>query len=74
MRFGSPSWPASLRAAGSHESGVNRSGWHIMGLSEFNDTLSPVILYFGGEISDGSLYSEISLIRRRCHLSYFAFW
>jgi hypothetical protein len=45
-----------------------------LGLSEFRDTLSPVIIYFGGEIGDGSLYGEISLIRRRCRrFSYFAF-
>jgi hypothetical protein len=37
-----------------------------MGLSEFPDLL-PVILYFGGHISDRSICSEISLIRR-CRL------
>jgi hypothetical protein len=36
-----------------------------MGLSEFPDILSPVILHFGGHIGDGSLCDEISLIRRR---------
>jgi hypothetical protein len=45
-----------------------------MGLSEFHDTLSPVILHFGSEIGDGSPCGEISLIlRRRCNFSYFAF-
>jgi hypothetical protein len=48
-----------------HESGVNGSGRHVMGLSEFPDILSPVILHFGGHIGDGSLCDEISLIRRR---------
>jgi hypothetical protein len=32
-----------------------------MGLSKFRDTLSPVILHFGGEIGDGSPCGEISL-------------
>jgi hypothetical protein len=36
-----------------------------MGLSEFPDILSPVILHFGGHIGGGSLCDEISLIRRR---------
>jgi hypothetical protein len=36
-----------------------------MGLSEFSDILSPVILPFGGDIGDKSLCDEISLIRRR---------
>ena len=45
-----------------------------MGLSEFPDILSPVILQFGGHIGDGSLCVKISLIgggRRR--FLYFAF-
>ncbi len=46
----------------SHESGVNRSGRHLKGLSEFPDILSPVILQFGGHIGDGSLCVKISLI------------
>jgi hypothetical protein len=37
-----------------------------MGLSKFPDIFSPVILHFGGNIGDGSLYNEISLIRCRC--------
>jgi hypothetical protein len=58
----------------SHESGVNRSGRRTMGLSEFPDILSPVILHFSGDISDGSVCGEISLIRhRRCSFFYFAF-
>jgi hypothetical protein len=36
-----------------------------MGMSEFPDILSPVILPFFGDIGDGSLCDEISLIRRR---------
>jgi hypothetical protein len=41
-----------------------------MGLSEFSDILSPVILQFGG----GNLCDEISLIRRRRHrFFYFVF-
>jgi hypothetical protein len=43
-----------------------------MGLSEFPDILSPVILYFGGHIGYGSLCDEISLIRRR-RFFYFLF-
>ncbi len=42
--FGSTSWPTALSAGGSHQRGANRFGWHIMGLSKFPDTLSPVIL------------------------------
>jgi hypothetical protein len=44
-----------------------------MGLSEFPDILSPVILHFGSNIGDGSLCDEISLIRRRCGFFYFFF-
>jgi hypothetical protein len=52
---------------------MNRSGRHILGLTEFRDALSLVIIYFGGEIGDGSPYGEISLIRCcRHHFSYFA--
>jgi hypothetical protein len=36
-----------------------------MGLSEFPDILSPVILSLGGDIGDGSHCDETSLIRRR---------
>jgi hypothetical protein len=36
-----------------------------MGLSEFPDTLPLVILDFGGDIGDGSLCVQGSLIRRR---------
>jgi hypothetical protein len=49
-------WPTSLRAAGSHESGVNCFSLHVMGLSEFHDTLPPVILHFGGDIGNGNLH------------------
>jgi hypothetical protein len=49
---------------------VNHFGQHFLGLSQFRDTLSLVILHFG---SDGSPCGEIYLIRRRCHFSYFAF-
>jgi hypothetical protein len=45
-----------------------------MGLSEFHDTLTMIILHFGGNIGDGHCCCEISLIRRRGHpFSYFAF-
>jgi hypothetical protein len=44
-----------------------------MGLSKFHDTLLPIILFFGNNIGDGNLPSEISLIRCRCWFSYFAF-
>jgi hypothetical protein len=45
-----------------------------MGLSEFLDTLSPVILNFGGAIGEKSPCGEFSLIRRRRrHFFYFAF-
>jgi hypothetical protein len=43
-----------------------------MGLSKFPDTLSPVILHFGGDIGDKSPCSEFPLIRRR-RFFYFAF-
>jgi hypothetical protein len=43
-----------------------------MGLREFPDILSPVILQFGAHIGDASLCVEISLISRRRFL-YFAF-
>jgi hypothetical protein len=59
---------------GSHESGVNHFNQNVMGLSEFPDTLSPVIFYFGGDIGDGGLCSEISPIRCcRRRFSYFVF-
>jgi hypothetical protein len=45
-----------------------------MGLGEFHDTLTTIILHFGGDNGDGHCRGEISLIRRRGHLfSYFAF-
>jgi hypothetical protein len=43
-----------------------------MGLSEFPDTLSPVILNFGSAIGEKSPCGEFSLIRR-WHFFYFAF-
>jgi hypothetical protein len=39
-----------------------------MGLSKFHVTLLPIILHFSSDISDGSLYIEISLIRHRHRL------
>jgi hypothetical protein len=39
-----------------------------MGLSEFRDTLSLIILHFSGDIGDGSLCIEISRIRHRRRL------
>ncbi len=71
--FGCPPWPTFLRASGYPESGVNHSGWHVMGLSQFPDTLSPVILHFSSNISDRSISCEIYLICR-WRFSYFAFW
>jgi hypothetical protein len=63
-----------LELCRSHESGVNRSGRHVKGLSKFPDVLLPVILQFGGHIGDGSLCVKISLIgRRRRRFLYFAF-
>jgi hypothetical protein len=45
-----------------------------MGLSEFPDTLSPVILNFSGAIGEKSPCDELSLIcRRRRRFFYFAF-
>jgi hypothetical protein len=45
-----------------------------MGLREFSDLLSSVILQFGGHIGNGSLCLEISLIgRHRRRFFYFAF-
>jgi hypothetical protein len=45
-----------------------------MGLSKFPDTLSPVILHFGGAIGKKSPCGEFFLIRRlRRRFFYFAF-
>jgi hypothetical protein len=44
-----------------------------MGRSKFSDNLSLVILPFGGNIGDGSLCDEISLILRRRRFFYFLF-
>jgi hypothetical protein len=60
-----------LRAADPCEEYPNCFSRHIIGLSEFHDTLSPSILHSGGDIGDENLRGEISLIRRR--FSYFAF-
>jgi hypothetical protein len=51
---------------------MNRSGQHFKGLSKFPDTLSPVILHFGGHTNDRSICGKISLICRR-RFSDFAF-
>jgi hypothetical protein len=45
---------------------------HLMGLSEFHDTLLAIILQFGSDIGDGHRRGEIYLIRRR-PFSYLAF-
>ncbi len=72
--FGRPPWPTSLRASGYPESAVNRSGRHVMGLSEFPDTLLLVVLHFGGHLGDRNICGEISLIRGHCRrFSDFAF-
>jgi hypothetical protein len=56
------------------KSGVNYLNQHVMGLSEFHDTLSTIILHFGGDPGDGHRRGAIFLIRRRrCPFSYFAF-
>ncbi len=56
------------------KSGVNCFNRHIVGMSEFHDTLLKLILHFGGDIGDGHCRGEISLIRRRSRpFSYFAF-
>jgi hypothetical protein len=45
-----------------------------MGLSEFRDILSMIILHFGGDPGNEHRRGAISLIRRRrCPFSYFAF-
>ncbi len=51
------------------KSGMNHFSQHIMGLSDFPDTLPPCILHFGSNISDGSLCVELALIcYRQFHL------
>jgi hypothetical protein len=32
---------------------MNRFSWNIMGLSKFHDTLSTIILHFGGDPGNG---------------------
>jgi hypothetical protein len=49
-------------------SGVNHFNRQV-GLSEFHDTVPPVILYFGGDIGDRSMCVEISLICS-CHCQF----
>jgi hypothetical protein len=45
-----------------------------MGLSEFHDTLSTIILHFGSDPGDGHCLGEISLIRPYGRpFSYFVF-
>ncbi len=54
---------------------MNCFNQHIVGLIVFHDTLSTLILHFGGKISDGHCHGEISLIRCHGHsFSYFTFW
>jgi hypothetical protein len=68
------SWPTSWERQIVVKSGVNYLSRHVMGLSEFHDTLSTIILHLGGNPGDGHHCSAISLIRRRrCPFSYFAF-
>jgi hypothetical protein len=59
--FGHPTWLTSLRASGSHESGMNRFGRHIMGLSEFPDTLASHF-HFGDDIGNGSLFFAVRFL------------
>jgi hypothetical protein len=44
-----------------------------MGLSKIHDTLLPIIHHFGGDISNGSLRNEISLIAAAAGFSSFVF-
>jgi hypothetical protein len=44
-----------------------------MGLSKIHDTLLPIILHFGGDIGNGSLCDEISLIAAAAGFSSFVF-
>jgi hypothetical protein len=50
------------------KSTVNHFSQHFMGLSEFHDTLSLIILHFSSDIGDGSLCIEISQIHHRHRL------
>ncbi len=43
------SWPTSWERQIVVKSGVNRLSRHVMGLSKFHDTLSTIILHFGGD-------------------------
>jgi hypothetical protein len=53
---------------------MNSFSRHIMVLSEFHDTLSTIILHFGGDLGDRHRRGAILLIRRRrWFFSYFAF-
>jgi hypothetical protein len=56
----SQAWSSSLRAL--IKSGENYFSRHIMSLSKFHDTLSPIILHFDSDIGNRSLCGEISLI------------
>ncbi len=66
--FWSRIWSTSVRAAYLYEGTMNHFSQHFMGLSEFLDTLSPIILHFNSDIWVGSLCVEISLIRNRRRL------
>ncbi len=68
------SWLTSWKWQILVKSGMNCFNWHIVGLSEFHDSLSTIILYFGSDIGDGHCRGEISLICCHVHpFSYFAF-
>jgi hypothetical protein len=57
-----PTWLTSLRAADPCKERELISQY-AMGLSNFHDTLLPIILNFGGDIGDGSrLSAELPLI------------
>ncbi len=66
-----PAWPTSYWASILVKSGVNRFSRHVMGLAEFPNTLQPVILHFGNDISNGSPWVEVLLIHRRHWYSFF---
>ncbi len=71
----SPTWPTSWELQIIVKNGVNRFSRHVMSLSEFHDTLSMIILHFGGDPGDDHHRGAISLICCcRRPFSYFAFW
>jgi hypothetical protein len=69
-----PIWPTPCELQIIVKSAVNCFSWQIMGLSKFHDTLSTIILHFGGDIGDGHHPGKIYLIHcQRRLFSYYAF-